>query len=406
MSHLYDQSPLGKGFSMDMFGRLKIAQPFTIFDSMNRYKLSGDFSNVIVDGSVTYNANLSAALLNVTSNSGSKVYYETKRIMPYQPGKALQILQTFNFADAKANLRQRAGYFSNTNGFFLEQDSSSVYLVKRSFSTGALVETKIPQSQWNKDLLNGTGPSGYTLDLSKAQILFTEIEWLGVGSVRMGFVIDGQFVIAHQFDHSNRTKNTYITTASLPIRYEIENTGTTNFSSNLAQICATVISNGGYERKTESWTATRTYGIVPTVAPSWAPVVSIRMAPGRTDSVILPLDLSITGDGNNTVYEWALLRNANVQGGAWETHVDSSGNTQFKSNATSIVSGTGVQIQSGIFSSTAQSAGAFSELGDFRFDLQLGRDQNEVSDTVTLAIRYLTGTAGTAYGSIGWNDLL
>ena len=104
MSHLYDQSPLGKGFTLDMFGRLKTGEAFTMFDSQNRYKVSEDFSNSTTNGNVTYNANTSSIKLNVNQASGDKVYYETKKVFPYQPGKSLQVLQTFNFNSAKANL--------------------------------------------------------------------------------------------------------------------------------------------------------------------------------------------------------------------------------------------------------------------------------------------------------------
>lgn len=405
MSHLYDPSPLGKGFSGDLFGRLKVSDPTTLFDTRNRYKLSDDFSAVSVNGTVTNEANISAAVLNITTNSGDKVYYETKRVFPYQPGKSLQVLQTFVMDEPKSNLRQRAGYFSTENGVFLEQESlGEPTLVLRSKSTGEVLENRIPQSTWNVDKLDGTGPSGFTLDLTKAQIFFTEYEWLGVGSVRTGFAIDGIFVIAHQFNHANRIDKTYMTTATLPIRYEIENIGITDSNSQMLQICATVISNGGYERKTETWSATRTTGIASVAASSgWAPVVSLRMKSGRTDGVIVPADLSITAGGNNAVYEYALIRNATITGGSWLTHIPSGGNTEYNANCTSMTGG--ITVQSGLFSSTTQSQGGVIELGDFRWDLQLGRTQAGVSDTITLAIRHLS-VGGTAFGTLGWRDLV
>lgn len=404
MSHLYDQSPLGKGFTLDMFGRLKIADAFTIFDSQNRYKISGDYSNVTVNGNVTYSVTESAAELNVNTSSGDKVFYETKRVFPYQPGKSLQVLQTFTLNPPKANLRQRAGYFSIDNGIYLEQDGNTVSFVKRSNTTGTITETRVPQSSWNKDTLQGTGPSGFNLDLSKSQILFSEYEWLGVGSVRVGFAIDGKFIIAHQFDHANKITSTYMTTASLPIRYEVENIGITSSNSTLKQICATVISNGGYERRTETWSATRTSGIASTsVATGFAPVVAIRMANTRLDSVILPSDINITGDGQGAVYEYALIKNANISGGSWVVHTPSTGNTEYNTTATTMTGGT--IIQTGIFASSNQAVGVIASLGDFRFDLQLGRDQVGNSDTITLAVRHLA-VGGTIYGSLGWLDLL
>jgi hypothetical protein len=153
--------------------------------------------------------------LAVTTTSGSKVYRETLRVFPYQPGKSLLILSTFVFNEAKTNLRQRAGYFDNNNGFFLELSGTTLSFVRRSYVSGTLVETKIPQSDWNTDKLDGTGLSGITLDMTKAQILWSDMEWLGVGSVRMGFVIDGVLITCHTFNHANIISSTYITTATL-----------------------------------------------------------------------------------------------------------------------------------------------------------------------------------------------
>jgi hypothetical protein len=140
--------------------------------------------------------------------------------------------------EGKANLRQRVGYYDNRNGIFLERAGNTAYIVKRSSVSGTPVDTRIQQNVWNNDALSGTGSSGKNLNLDKAQIFFTDVEWLGVGSVRAGFVIDGELIIAHQFNHANLESNVYMTTATLPVRYEIENIGITTSSSNLKQICS------------------------------------------------------------------------------------------------------------------------------------------------------------------------
>jgi hypothetical protein len=392
-------------FRTDMFGRTKVSEPFTIFDSQHRYKPSGDYSDTItgVGSTVTYNANISGEYLNIGTASGAKITRETNKVFPYQPGKSLQVFQTFCFAPAQANLRQRAGYFSRTNGYYLEQDGTNVYFVRRSFITGSLVETRVPQSEWNMDKLDGSGPSDVVLNLSKAQIMFSEYEWLGAGSVRLGFAIDGYFVIAHQFNHANRVPTTYITTATLPIRFEIENLGTTQAASSMLQICSTVISNGGYTRRTENWTAARS--TTTSVQGSFVPLVSIRMTTGRTDSVIIPSGLSILpiAQGN---YEWALIRNATITGGDWTAHTPSTGNVEYNNTSTSMTGG--VVVTQGFASSSNQGTSAIS-IGDgfSRFDLQLGRTNSDtpVSDTMTLALRSLGGNQ-SGIGSISWVDLL
>jgi hypothetical protein len=387
-------------FRTDMFGRIKISEGYSIFDSSHRYSQNGDFSDITeTGGSVGYLINQSTATLNVTTTSGSKVYRESKRVFPYQPGKSLQILQTFVFAPAKTNLRQRVGYFSRQNGFYLEQDGTTVSLVKRTFITGSVVETRIPQSEWNVDTLDGNGPSDIVLDLSKAQILFSEYEWLGVGSVRMGFAIDGYFIICHQFNHANHIDSTYMTTATLPVRYEIENTGTTASSSTMKQVCVSVVSNGGYFRDTNIRTVVRA---TTTIGSDLYPLIAIRLASGKTDSVILPNIINLFPTTSDD-FEYAVVKNpSSITGGSWVTH--STGNVEYNISATAMSGGE--DLINGFFGSTNQSAS--SEEADARnFAFQLGRTNADtpVSDVMVLAAKAVDGS-GNIKSSFGWFDLL
>lgn len=389
-------------FGLDLFGRAKISSPYTLFDSSHRYEMNTDFSD-IVSGSATvsHNANQSTALLNVTTASGDKVYRESKKVFPYQPGKSLQVMETFCFAPAQTNLRQRAGYFSRQNGIYLELENNTLYIVKRSYITGSVVETRIPQSQWNVDRLDGDGGSGELLDISKAQILFMEFEWLGVGSVRVGFAIDGKFITAHQFNHSNIIDSVYMTTASLPVRFEIENTGGTDVASSMKQICVSIISNGGFEKRTESWSVVRATPI--SVSTSFYPIVAIRLAPGRTDSIILPANINLLPISQDN-FEWALIKNPDsISGGTWSTH--STNNVEYNLSATAMSGGT--TVRAGFFAGTNQSSTTADVAGLNDFDLQLGRTNADtpVSDVLVLAARHLTGS-GSVVGSLGWFDLL
>jgi hypothetical protein len=387
-------------FRTDMFGRIKISDAFTLFDSTHRYDQDGDFSDITeTDATTAHLVNESTATLNVTTTSGSKVYRESKKVFPYQPGKSLQVLQTFVFAPPKTNLRQRAGYFSRQNGFYLEQDGTTVYFVKRSYTTGSVVETRIPQSQWNVDTLDGNGPSDIVLDLTKAQILFTEIEWLGVGSVRLGFAIDGYFIIAHQFNHANHISSVYMTTASLPVRYEIENTGTTASASTMKQICVSVVSNGGYAKSTKSHFAIRPSTNIATI---FYPLIGVRMASNKTDSVIVASLYKLFPLATND-YDYAILKNpTSITGGTWLSDIDS--NVEYNISATA-VSG-GEIVAEGFFSATNQSSmGEESRLLDFAFQLGRTNADTPVSDVFVLACKVTTGT-GSVKSSFGWYDLL
>jgi len=388
----------------DAFGRLRVSNPVTLFDSANRYKENSKFSTATAgSGATTYDANQST--VNMTVTGTGSVTAESRRVLPYQPGKSLLILNTFVMTEPQAGLTQRVGYFSAENGIFVETVGTTVNLVIRKKINGTMDETteKVSQANWNGDKLNGAGASGKTLDFSKAQIFWIDIEWLGVGSVRCGFVVDGQFILCHTFNHANVMPSVYMTTASLPIRYEITSTGPT---ATLKRICSSVVSEGGYEQRTKQWSATRTTSIASTaVASGWSPIVSIRMTSGRTDSVIIPGDINIVGDGNNSIYEWALIRNATITGGTWTTHAMSGGNVEYNVTATALTLNSGTVEASSIFTSSNQSkSNAISTIG-YNWDLQLGRDLSGNSDTLTLAVRHLA-TGGQVFGSLAWNDLL
>ena len=392
------------GFTLDMFGRLKVGEPFTLFDEQHRYKPSEDFSaETVGTASTTHLPNESSMALAVGADSGDKLTYESRRVFAYQPGKSIQTLQTFVFSPGKANLRQRAGYFSRQNGIYLELEDFQLYIVKRSYTTGAVEEVRVPQEQWNIENLLGDGVTDLVLDISKAQIFFTEIEWLGAGSVRCGFVINGVPIIVHRFDHANILSSVYMTTGALPVRYEIENLGATTSSSTMKQICATVISNGGYTRRTEAWTAARTSTV--NVSSTFYPLASIRMATGRTDSVVIPAGLAILPIANGN-YEWALIRNATITGGTWVSHTPSAGNVEYNISATAMTGG--VAVAEGFVDASKQGTSSLN-IGDGfqRFDLQLGRTNADtpVSDTMTIALRSLGGTQ-SGIGSISWVDLL
>jgi hypothetical protein len=301
-------------------------------------------------------------------------------------------------APPKAGLRQRVGYFSRTNGVYLERDGDTVNLVMRTYTSGSVEEFRVPQSNWDRHkMMDGDGP---TLDLTSAQIFFTEYEWLGVGSVRCGFVIGGEFYTVHQFDHANWIKKVYMQTATLPVRYEIENTATTSAVSSMKQICATVISNGGYDWERRAYVAARTSSI--STSTTYKPLVSIRMAENRMDSIIIPANCSAHPLSNGD-YQMALFKNATVTGGSWVT--SETGNVQYNISSTDMVNGS--VLWNEFFSATNKTTISGTIGGKERIFLQLGRTNSSspVSDIITVGVRNITGS-GSAIGSLAWFDNL
>ena len=395
------------GTNLDAFGRLRISNPFTLFDSSHRYTDNGAFvSSTSGTASATFNANQGLIDLAVGTASGDLIRRETKRVFPYQPGKSILIMTTFVMAPAKTNLTQRVGYYGTNNGFYLEQEGSDVYLVRRSSITGSVVNTRISKSSWNQDKLDGTGKSGITLDLTKAQILFLDMEWLGVGTVRAGFVIDGAFVPCHYFQHANTTfTSTYITTASLPIRYEIENTGVVATASTLKQICSTVISEGGYEisgtqRAVDTGiTSPKTL----TTAGTVYPVISIRLKAARLDAVVIMSALSILGVTNNSNYRWAIISGGTTTGGTW---VSAGADSSVEYNITGTSFAGGDTKASGYFQGSNQGSSAIdiSKAALLKFQLE----RNTFTPTMfELTLVCSASTNGDqVHASLDWEEVV
>jgi len=84
--------------------------------------------------------------------------------------------------------------------------------------------TRIPQSQFNLDTIDGTGPSGYSIDLNKMQMLGMQYTWYGAGFI--DFMLrgpDGNFIFVHRFKNNNVNNEAYMRSGNLPARYSISN---------------------------------------------------------------------------------------------------------------------------------------------------------------------------------------
>ena len=395
---------------VDSFGRLRVSNPVTLFDSQNRYKLNEKFfSNTIGTGTaVNYIQAQSSANLFVTSNVNDFVARESRYIFNYQPGKSLLTMCTFVMNPAKSGLVQRVGYFGSENGYYIQLGSntspttlfSNVYIVERSNVLGTVSETLVAQQNWNGDKLDGTGASGLSLDITKSQIFYTDIEWLGVGSVRTGVVIDGTFINCHTFNHANLVPYTYITTACLPVRYEITNRAATSGTSNLNQICSTVLSEGGYEPKEQLFCQLGPAGGKTVTTTTAVPLISIRLAPGRLDAIAVLKQLNVAVSTNNDLAQWTLILNGTLSGPtSWGAHADST-NVQVDTGSDAISGGRLIEM------GFAQTGSINTSLQASFFEAQLGRNSfTGTSDIITLAAAECTASPLLFY-SLAWSELI
>jgi hypothetical protein len=392
------------GTNTDAFGRLRVSQPYTLFDSQNRYAADNQFDvSTTGTGTTTFLPNEAAVKMEVTGAGVGSVLRQTYRSFPYQPGKGLLVLATFVMdSNMSLNLTQRVGYYNDQNGVFFQRIDGTFSFVLRSYVTGSVSNVRtVDQADWNGDKLDGTGASGYTLDPSKAQILWMDFEWLGVGSVRCGFIIDGQYIVCHTFNNANEITNVYMTTAILPVRYEIVTT-TAAVAASMKAICCSVVSEGGFEQTSIDHVARRTT-VLGTIGSTFLPVVSIRLASGRTGAVVLPNRVQVLPTTNQN-YEVALIKNPTLTGASW-TAVPTDSNVEFDVAATATTGGSIVQTDY-VTATGSGGVGNTSAATGYNFDLQLGASIAGVSDIYTVAVRTVSGaTTGDVVGSLSFYDL-
>lgn len=403
-------SPMsGSGFTsanFDAFGRLRVSNPQTIFDSKLVYDAQPLYWSEEQTGGApagAYDQPNARVTLAVTGGGQTSVR-QTRRFFNYQPGKSQLIFQTFNAQNVEAGVVKRIGYFDASDGIFLELDGNSVNpinLVRRS--SGANPTVSVPQAGWNLDTLDGSGgvtnPSGISLKVSAVQILVIDFEWLGVGSVRVGFVFNGQIVYAHRFDCANLEQSVYMQTPNLPLRYEIDapalGTGT------LDCICGTVISEGGQSATGSpfGFYSPRTANVANNASTT---LLSIRHRAGSERITIIPTLATPLTIGNGAS-QWQLLYNPTfVTPPVWGT---ARGFCELDTPA-SVVAGTagqatpntGTVIAAGVFSNTSPA----TPLGLRETTLTLGTDVLGVSDVISLVVVNVSGGNEQYLAGLNW----
>jgi hypothetical protein len=397
------------GTSVDAFGRLRVSQPHTLFDSQHQDVENDKWDTLITgSGTKTHLPNESAISLQIGTANNDSIIRETLRTMPYQPGKSLLIMNTFAMGEPKANVVQKLGYFGTDNGIYFENDSGINYLVLRSSVTGTVIETRVAQNEWNIDRFDGTGYSSQGtglehetgLNVTKSNLFWMDIEWLGVGDVRCGFLVDGLLKTAHVFHNDNRNTTTYMRSAILPLRYEIFNKGVTTSNTTMRQICSTVASEGGYTQINQSRSASNPLTGKNLTNSIDNPVVSIRLKTNRLNAVVIPVAVDFYGL-QATAYKYRIYENVtSLTSASWVT-TDNASAVEYDISATAMTGGT--LLKEGIFKGQ-ESSKEIDLLGHLDGSIQLTRKINAANgDIFTIAVVPTTNN-DDAIVALSWQE--
>lgn len=251
MTYLFDDKiRYDDSINLQAFGRLRVANSRILGDYRFMYGSGTTFEMDYVtsnSASITVNYTSVCAVLTANTDSGSTAILQTKQYHPYIPGTGNFGMMTFIMTTGVTGLVQSAGMFDDQNGiFFRIRDNIAEFVIRnRGVDTNV-----VAQSAWDLDRLDGSmseyNQSGLTANWATAQILALDFQWLGVGRVRVGFVINGEFILCHHFEHSNIIDyGTYMSQPSLPLRWEIRNTTSMATSHTMTSICGSVQAEGG-----------------------------------------------------------------------------------------------------------------------------------------------------------------
>jgi len=395
--------------SIDAFDRLRISEPFTIFDSKQLHDKQPLFWDESIGGSATsvhFPVN-ACTTMSVTSNVSDFVIRQTKQRFNYQAGKSQLILFTFS-GDNQTSVTKRIGLFDGTgtnnltpnNGIFLEITGTGV---SWNIAKDGTTTQTVTQSNWNYDKLDGTGNSGITLDLSGSQIAIIDFEWLGVGRVRVGFVIDGIIRYCHYFNHSNDPSypTVYMTTPNLPLRYSIQSSGAG--AGSLDHICSTVMSEGGQEQTgiLRSINTGTTHLDANSVGTTYA-LLGIRLKSAYKDITVIPEFLNLM-TLTDTPFLWSLHLNPTISGSFTYGDISNSAVQGAIGVSTNTLSADGLIIDSGYVPS-----GFKASVGDDRkliTSLRIGSSISGTLDTLVLCVAPLSANADIL-GSMTFREML
>lgn len=385
----------------DAFERLRTSLPYGLIDTkqiLDNNPLTME-SSLTGSGTATFSANIAATNMTLTTANGDSVIRQSRQYIPYQPGRSHLIMMSAVMGTLKTNVRQRVGYFDVNNGLFFEQDGTNLKVVRRTFTSGSPVDNAVNQSSWNLDKLDGTGTSGVTLDTSKVQLFIIDFSWLGAGGARLGVLLvdvggTSRIVYCHQFAAANTLTSVYMTTPTLPMRWEITNTGVAASGTTMVQICGAVFSEGGFDPRgvivSQGMGTSRSIANGTTV-----PVISVRLKSTFNRGTIIPLSFDVMSTSAQSYLAQVVIGGtltgasfSNTSGAASEFDVSASAVTGGVVVASAYTSQNGTRVAGDIIQSALVAAANIAG----------------TTDIISVTLNALTGTTVT-YASLTWKEI-
>jgi len=402
-----NNSPLPVAFSpntanLDAFARLRVSEPETLFDSKQIHSKAPLFWDELITGAAagTWSQSGASTIMDVDASTNESIIRQTFQRFNYQPGKSQLALITgtlLKTATGGAGLERGVGLGDERNGFFLVDSDGEIIIRRRTATTGSTVDIDVAQSDWNLDKMNGSGASKITMDFSKSMIFLIDMEWLGVGRVRIGFVIDGTPYYVHQFMWANNEQGVYMSTPNLPVRYWIANDGNYASAAEIEHICSSVMSEGGTQENGPLRSAST--GPVASLAnTALYAIVGFKLKAGNYDASVILKKIAMIASTSNDQAQWRLMWNPTIAGVfTYSDETDSVVQVAKATDNTNTVTN-GHQVDSDFFSTATPTSNAIDN------SLKLGANiAKDDFDELVLCCAPITSNI-TVRGSITWRE--
>lgn len=386
--------------NFDSFSRFRVSEPVGLFSAQCQY----DADPLLYETGATgtgvagaHNADTRMVALSATAGSGTS-FIQTYEYIPYQAGKSQLIFITGVLSAAVAAAVVDVGVFDAANGLFLRQNGTSgLQVVRRTSTSGSIVNNAVNQADWNLDTLDGNGSSGITFDAAKAFILVIDAQFLAMGRVRIGFDIDGMIVYVHEFLNANVLTVPYMQTLTLPVQMLVTATSTAETKTCHFK-CSSVSSEGGfaddigYSFATPEGTVTAASGARTHIL-SLRPRTTFNSITNRSRVRLTSVELFVTG--TNPVF-WELCVGSTFSAGPTFANVNTTYSACEYSSAVGTLSAAGIVIASGYIGATATAKQSVSRELSSRYPISLDRaGAVRANGTLSLLVSGISGTSAT-----------
>lgn len=306
----------------DTLSRLRTSNPYSLFDAKFRYDIKPDLFLVkkgLGTETAVFQSMDCCVDLTVPITDEAKVVYQTKRYITYETGKSLVALISAQFRTTAvvAGNVCKIGYFDDSadksdsagtcgSGVFVMLDATGVVsVVKRTADeSGVQTDSAVAQTNWNMDVMNGTGISGLTLTKTGVNIWVFDMENNNGGRIRIGVVVGGSVHYVHQFEGAGSSSHPNLFSPSLPIRLEMENTAEIAATQKMKLFSCCVSSEGGYEPTVATFSAGTGPDVIKylTSHSDCVPLMSMKIDTAKIRSSIMPKKVTIVNTNTGVAF--------------------------------------------------------------------------------------------------------